>query len=41
MECDFKKIENKWQKKWEKEKVFSIKEQKNKKKFYFICQGQT
>ncbi len=33
-EYDFKKIEEKWQKKWEKEKVFEVEENKNKEKFF-------
>ncbi len=35
MELDFKKIEEKWQKKWEKEKVFEAKEGKGE-KFYCL-----
>jgi leucyl-tRNA synthetase len=31
---DFEKIEKKWQKKWESEKVFEVKENEKKKKFY-------
>jgi leucyl-tRNA synthetase len=34
-EYDFKKIEEKWQKKWEKSKIFQVKEGK-KKKFYVL-----
>jgi len=33
---DFKKIETKWQKKWEKEKIFEVKEDLKKKKFYCL-----
>ncbi len=33
---NFKKIEEKWQKKWEKNKTFSTKLDKNKKKFYCL-----
>jgi leucyl-tRNA synthetase len=33
---DFAKIEKKWQDKWEKEKVFEVSEDKNKKKFYVL-----
>jgi leucyl-tRNA synthetase len=33
---DFSKIEKKWQKKWEKAKVFEVKEKKGKKKFYCL-----
>ena len=32
MEYDFKRIEKKWQKRWEKEKIFEVKEGKGKKK---------
>jgi len=35
-EYDFKKIEEKWQKKWEKSKIFEVKEDKKKKKFYVL-----
>jgi leucyl-tRNA synthetase len=35
-ELDFAKIEKKWQDKWEKEKLFSVTEEKNKKKFYVL-----
>ncbi len=34
---NFNKISSKWQKAWEKEKIFQIKEDKNKKK-YFSCE---
>ncbi|TFG05723.1 MAG: leucine--tRNA ligase [Promethearchaeota archaeon] len=34
-EYDFKKIESKWQKNWEKDKIFEVKEQK-KEKFYVL-----
>ena len=33
---DFKKIEAKWQKRWEKEKTFQTKEDPKKKKFYVL-----
>ena len=33
---DFSKIGKKWQDKWEKEKIFEIKEEKGKKKFYVL-----
>lgn len=33
---DFKKIEEKWQKRWESKKVFQSKEDKKKKKFYVL-----
>jgi leucyl-tRNA synthetase len=33
---DFKKIEEKWQKKWEKKRIFQVKEDKKKKKFYVL-----
>ena len=33
---NFKEIENKWQKVWEKEKSFSAKVDRNKKKFYCL-----
>ncbi|GAH32225.1 unnamed protein product, partial [marine sediment metagenome] len=33
---NFTEIENKWQKRWEKEKVFSVKENSKKKKFYCL-----
>ncbi len=36
MELNFKKIESKWQKKWEEGKIFEIKEDKKKKKFYCL-----
>ena len=36
MESDFRKIEQKWQKKWEKEKVFEVKEETKKKKYYVL-----
>ncbi len=35
-EINFKKIEKKWQDKWEKEKAFEVKEDKKKKKFYVL-----
>jgi leucyl-tRNA synthetase len=36
MEIDFKKIEKKWQDKWEKERIFEAKEESNKEKFYIL-----
>jgi len=36
METDFSKIEKKWQKKWEQEKIFEVKENSKKKKFYVL-----
>jgi leucyl-tRNA synthetase len=36
MEIDFKKIERKWQKKWEKGEVFRSKKNSKKKKFYVL-----
>jgi len=33
---DFAKIEKKWQKEWEKQKVFEVKENSKKKKFYVL-----
>jgi leucyl-tRNA synthetase len=33
---NFKKIEEKWQKRWEKAKIFQVKENKKKKKFYIL-----
>ena len=33
---NFKKIENKWQKKWEESKIFQTKDSKNKKKHYIL-----
>ena len=33
---DFKRIESKWQKKWEKEKIFEVTENPKKKKFYVL-----
>src|SRR3989344_2158715 len=33
---DFKKIEEKWQKKWEKAGIFEVKESKNKNKYYVL-----
>jgi leucyl-tRNA synthetase len=35
-EIDFRKIESKWQKRWEKAKIFEVKEDKKKKKFYVL-----
>ncbi len=35
-EYDFKRIEEKWQKKWEKSKIFEVKEDKKKRKFYVL-----
>ena len=34
---DFKKTEKKWQKRWEKAKIFKVKEDSKKKK-YFCCE---
>lgn len=34
MEFNFKKIELKWQKKWEEKKIFQVKESKKKKKYF-------
>jgi len=36
MEYKFSKIEKKWQAKWEKEKIFEVKEDLKKKKFYVL-----
>jgi leucyl-tRNA synthetase len=36
MKYDFKKIEAKWQKRWEKKKIFKTKVDKKKKKFYCL-----
>jgi len=36
MNCNFKQIEQKWQKKWEEKKVFEVKEDYGKKKFYVL-----
>lgn len=36
MEYNFKKIEKKWQKKWEESKIFEVEEDKKKKKFYVL-----
>jgi leucyl-tRNA synthetase len=35
-EFNIKEIEEKWQKKWEKEKIFKVKENSKKKKFYVL-----
>ena len=35
---DFKKIEKKWQDKWKKSKIFEVKENSNKKKYYVLEQ---
>src|SRR3989339_1684656 len=35
-EFNFSKIEKKWQKRWEKEKTFEVKEDPKKKKFYSL-----
>ena len=35
-QIDFKKIESKWQKKWEKEKAFEVSENSKKKKYYVL-----
>lgn len=36
MDYDFKRIEKKWQKKWEESKIFEVKEDDKKKKFYVL-----
>ncbi len=36
MNYNFKTIEKKWQKKWEEKKIFQVKEDKKKKKFYVL-----
>ncbi len=36
MESDFLGIEKKWQKKWEEKKIFEVKEEPKKKKFYVL-----
>jgi leucyl-tRNA synthetase len=36
MNYDHRKIEPKWQKKWEKEKIFEVKEDSKKEKFYIL-----
>lgn len=36
MVYDFKKIESKWQKKWEQKKIFEVKEDSKKKKYYVL-----
>jgi leucyl-tRNA synthetase len=36
MVYDFKRIEKKWQDRWEKEKVFEVSEKKDKEKFYVL-----
>jgi leucyl-tRNA synthetase len=36
VEADFAKIEKKWQDKWAKEKVFEVKEESKKKKYYVL-----
>jgi leucyl-tRNA synthetase len=36
MEYNFKKIEKKWQERWEKEKVFEVERDEKKKKFFMI-----
>ncbi|MGB9707980.1 MAG: leucine--tRNA ligase [Candidatus Pacearchaeota archaeon] len=35
-EIDFKAIEKKWQREWEKSKIFQVKENKTKKKYYVL-----
>jgi len=35
-EIDFKKIEKKWQKKWDEKKIFNVKEEGKKEKFYCL-----
>ncbi len=36
MDINFSKIEKKWQSRWEKEKIFEVKENSKKKKFYVL-----
>jgi leucyl-tRNA synthetase len=36
MEYNFSKIEKKWQKKWEEKRIFQVKEDKKKKKYYVL-----
>jgi len=36
MKYDFKRVESKWQKRWEQAKIFQVKPQKGKKKFYVM-----
>jgi leucyl-tRNA synthetase len=36
MRMDFSKIEKKWQKKWEDKKIFEVKANPKKKKFYVL-----
>ena len=36
MNYDFRKIEEKWQKKWEQEKIFEVSEKSKKDKFYVL-----
>jgi len=36
MVINFKKIEKKWQDKWEKKRIFEVKEEKGKKKYYVL-----
>jgi len=38
MEYDFSSLESKWQKKWEKKKIFQVKEGKDKKKKYYLLE---
>jgi leucyl-tRNA synthetase len=35
-EYNFSRIEKKWQKKWEEKKIFEVKEDKKKKKYYVL-----
>ena len=35
-DIDFKPIEEKWQSKWEEKKIFEVKEDSNKKKYYIL-----
>ena len=35
-EIDYQRIEKKWQKKWEEKKIFEVKEDKKKKKYYVL-----
>ena len=36
MDYNFKAIEKKWQKKWKEKKVFQVKKDSKKKKFYVL-----
>ncbi len=35
-EYNFQKIEQKWQERWEKDKIFEVKEDTNKEKYYVL-----